>query len=145
MADIYASNIVSFKYDTALDFHVTMYDNLPYQRDSDYCNEQKLALVSGKVIKFYLYMRQPETFLIDNKDDEIEEILARIQAAASKAGSAHKVPKLPKEPDSGVTQEQIQTLLEDGASDSSPDNQEEDTPLDAPLNSVNAFANVEDW
>ena len=141
MANIYASNIVSHKYDTALDFHVTMYDNLPYQRDSDYCNEQKRALVSGRVIKFYLYMCQPEKFLIDNKDDEIEEILARIQAARPKHISAHKVPKLPTEADSGVTQEQIQTLLEDDA----PEKQPDDNPLDAPLNSVNAFANVEDW
>ena len=145
MSNIYASNIVSFKYDTALDFHVTMYDNLPYQRDSDYCNEQKLALVSGKVIKFYLYMCQPEKFLIDNKDDEIEEILARIQASRPKLSSAHKVPKLPKESDSGVTQEQIQTLLEDDAPDGASEKQPEDNPLDAPLNSVNAFANVEDW
>ena len=145
MADIYASNIVSHKYDTALDFHVTMYDNLPYQRDSDYCNEQKRALVSGRVIKFYLYMCQPEKFLIDNKDDQIEEILARIQAAKPKLSSAHKAPKLPSESDSGVTQEQIQTLLEDDASHASSGKQPEDNSLDAPLNSVNAFANVEDW
>ena len=144
MADIYTSNIVSHKYDTALDFHVTMYDNLPYQRDSDYCNEQKRALVSGRVIKFYLYMCQPEKFLIDNKDDEIEEILARIQAARPKHSAAHKTPKLPSEADSGVTQEQIQTLLEDAPKDSS-EKQPEDNGLDAPLNSVNAFANVEDW
>lgn len=144
MANIYASNIVSHKYDTALDFHVTMYDNLPYQRDSDYCNEQKRALVSGRVIKFYLYMCQPEKFLIDNKDDEIEEILARIQAARPKHSPAHKVPKLPSESDSGVTQEQIQTLLED-TPNNSPKAQPEDNTLDAPLNSVNAFANVEDW
>lgn len=144
MANIYASNIVSHKYDTALDFHVTMYDNLPYQRDSDYCNEQKRALVSGRVIKFYLYMCQPEKFLIDNKDDEIEEILARIKAAKPKLSSAHKTPKLSSKSDSGVTQEQIQTLLED-APDNASKKKSDDNALDAPLNSVNAFANVEDW
>lgn len=144
MSNIYASNIVSHKYDTALDFHVTMYDNLPYQRDSDYCNKEKLALVSGRVIKFYLYMCQPEKFLINNKDDEIEEILARIQAARTKPGSTHKVHKLSSESDSGVTQEQIQTLLED-ATDKTSEPEPEDNSIDAPLNSVNAFANVEDW
>ena len=54
MSKPYVSNLISHKYDTALDFHVTMYDNLPYQRDSDYCNIEKVAMTSGKVIKFYL-------------------------------------------------------------------------------------------
>ena len=63
MGEPFVSNIISHKYDTALDFHITMYDNLPYQRDSDYCNAEKLGLISGQVIKFYLYIRQPENFL----------------------------------------------------------------------------------
>ena len=139
MSEPFVSNIISQKYDTALDFHVTMYDKLPYQRDSDYCNVEKLALVSGRVIKYYLYINQPESFSINNKDDEIEDILAKAAVVENNYTSTRKR-FVADSSSEEVTQEQIQTLLDDQDSFF-----EEDNDIDAPANSVNAFADVEDW
>lgn len=149
MSEPFVSNIISAKYDTALDFHVTMYDKLPYQRDSDYCNVEKLALISGRVIKYYLYYyNQPETFSIDNKDDIIDNILANaaieekkyhLQKASAAAGIAEK---------EEVTSEQIQTLLDDQENASFDDAEydyDDDDELAAPSGAVNAFEDVEDW
>lgn len=147
MSEPFVSNIISAKYDTALDFHVTMYDKLPYQRDSDYCNVEKLALISGRVIKYYLYCNQPEIFSIDNKDDIIDKILAdaaieekkyHLQKAGTTANITDK---------EEVTSEQIQTLLDDQESASFDDTEDgyDDDELAAPSDAVNAFEDVEDW
>jgi len=148
MSEPFVSNIISAKYDTALDFHVTMYDKLPYQRDSDYCNAEKLALISGRVIKYYLYCNQPEKFLIDNKDDVIDEILANAAIEEKKyhlqkAGSAASITNKEQ-----VTPEQIQTLLDDqenASFDDAGNGYDDDDELAAPANAVNAFEDVEDW
>ena len=139
MSEPFVSNIISNKYDTALDFHVTMYDKLPYQRDSDYCNIEKLAVVSGRVIKYYLYINQPEAFAIDNKDGEIEEILAQA-AIAEKASAATRKRITSSAAEEEVTQDQIQTLLDDQDSFF-----EDNNDIDAAADAVNAFADVEDW
>lgn len=147
MSEPFVSNILSAKYDTALDFHVTMYDKLPYQRDSDYCNIEKLALVSGRVIKYYLYYNQPETFSIDNKDDIIDKILANIAIEEKKyhLQKASSTTSIVDKED--VTSEQIQTLLDDreNASFDGAGDYEDDDNLAASSNSVNAFEDVEDW
>ncbi len=144
MSEPFVSNVISQKYDTALDFHVTMYDNLPYERDSDYCNIEKLALVSGHVIKFYLYYNQTDVFTIDNKDDRIEEILAKAKAAPASKRSCRMASAVSSSEKVDVTPEQIQTLLDDRDDMPFEDDFEEDN-TDAPTNAVNAFADVEDW
>lgn len=148
MSEPFVSGILSNKYDTALDFHVTMYDNLPYQRDSDYCNIEKVTLVSGHVIKYYLCYNQPETFAIDNKDDIIEEILAEAQIAEQKYTASRRMQNPDASANTEISQEQIQTLLDDR--EASPEHFsdagfEEEDELAAPENTVNAFADVEDW
>lgn len=140
-------NIISQKYDATLDYHVTMYDNLPYKRDTDYCNVEKVALYSGRVIKFYLCMNQQEKILIDNKDDQIEQILEEIRLAEKKR-LANAVTDTVRIADSTeVTQEQIQSLLDDNKSleDFSADEAIDDNDVDAAENAVNAFSDVEDW
>ena len=144
MSEPFVSNVISQKYDTALDFHVTMYDNLPYERDSDYCNIEKLALVSGHVIKFYLYYNQTDVFTIDNKDDRIEEILAKAKDAPASKRSSRMASAVSSSEKVDVTPEQIQTLLDDRDDMPFEDDFEEDS-TDAPTNAVNAFADVEDW
>ncbi|RKI44222.1 hypothetical protein D7V86_03810 [bacterium D16-51] len=145
MSEPFVSNVISQKYDTALDFHVTMYDNLPYERDSDYCNIEKLALVSGHVIKFYLYYyNQPDTFTIDNKDDRIEEILAKAKTASAGKRPSRMASAVASSEKADVTPEQIQTLLDDRDDMPFEDEFEEDS-TDAPTDAVNAFADVEDW
>lgn len=140
MSTPFVSNIISQKYDTALDFHVTMYDNLPYQRDSDYCNIEKVTLVSGHIIKYYLCFNQPESFLVNNKDDEIEQILANAAIIEKEYASHREQASLETSDDIDVTPEQIQTLLDDNGIST-----EEEDELAASANAVNAFADVEDW
>ena len=138
MTQPYTVHGLSYKYDSALDFHVTMYDALPYKRDSDYCNAQKLTLHSKSMIKYYLYATKEDAYCIDNKDSHIKEILREIAAKQQKEDS--------------VTPEQIQSLLEDNVIDSTetlPDQTDftasDENGPDAPENTVNAFADVEDW
>lgn len=150
MGEPYVSNVLSYKYDTALDFHVTMYDAIPYKRDTDYCNEQKIALYSGKVIKYYLYLCSTDVYPIDNKDHEIETILKKIQAEQAKQTFPNAVARAVAS-GADVTEQQIQTLLDDRSEkedyfdDSFEESFEESNDIDAPLDSVNAFADVEDW
>lgn len=130
-------NIISAKYDGSLDHPISMYDKLPYQRDSDYCNAEKLTLESGMIIKYYLCLNQMEACPINNHDDEIESILSAIQLQEQQ----RKIEIAAKEPDTaetqgGITPEQIQTLLKD------PDEEEDEPDLS---NAVNPFENVEDW
>lgn len=150
MSEPFVSNVISQKYDTALDFHVTMYDNLPYQRDSDYCNAEKIALVSGRVIKYYFCFNQPEAFTVNNKDDVIEEILVQSNTV-SRSSSSKRVSAVSSSHSAEITPEQIQTLLDDREDVSFGDfaetdfNEEEANDIDAPANAANAFADVEDW
>ena len=147
MSETFVTSVLSNKYDTALDFHVTMYDNLPYQRDSDYCNIEKVALVSGRVIKFYLCLNQPEFFEIDNKDDEIENILAETKIAEKKYAAEKRKKLSDTSVNSDVSEEQIQTLLDDREETGNgyDESADEDDELAAPEGAVNAFADVEDW
>ena len=140
MSNIYLPKLVSQKYDETMDYHITMYDNLPYKRDSDFCGIQQVALYSGHIIKYYLCLNKEEAYEVGNHDDEIEEILAVVQKkeANRPAPPARKPASIVKK-EQGVTQEQIQTLLKD--------NDEPVVPEDnlAPENAVNAFEGVEDW
>lgn len=143
MSQPYVSNIISQKYDTALDYHVTMYDNLPYERDSDYCNIEKVAMYSGKVIKFYLAQHSAEKIVIDNKDEVIEDYLMELKLKQQRQIEANR--ELPaKENSDDITDEQIQTLLDD-RNENELQNTEEFNDEDPLANSVNAFADVEDW
>ncbi|MBR1740942.1 MAG: hypothetical protein IJ733_03540 [Lachnospiraceae bacterium] len=135
MVQPFVSNVLSNKYDTALDFHITMYDELPYQRDSDYCGREQIAMHSNKLLKYYLYMFE-DISVIDNGDEAMEEYLSGLQLKeinqARLSGGARK--KAERNADE-VTEEQIKTLLDDSEN---------------PMNSAGTvnddpFAGVEDW
>lgn len=148
MSEPYVSNVMSNKYDTALDFHVTMYDNLPYQRDSDYCSIDKIALNSGKVIKYFLYKNQPEVAVINNKDDEMEQYLLELRMKQQRQKELNQaVSPVPELPSDNVTDEQIQSLLDDqGTNPSSSFEADNDNSEDEILtDTTNPFADVEDW
>lgn len=148
MSEPYVSNVMSNKYDTALDFHVTMYDNLPYQRDSDYCNIEKIALNSGKVIKYFLYKNQPEAAVINNRDDEMEQYLLELRMKQQRQQELNQeASPTPELPSDDVTDEQIHSLLHDQSTNHSSSLEEgRDDSEDEPLSdTTNPFADVEDW
>lgn len=140
MNQLSSTEILSSKYDSHLDYHISMYDNLPYQRDSDYCNAEKLALESGHIIKYYLCKNKQEQFIINNHDDEIEKILAVIETRERSRKQTVETEVLEEPQQTGITPEQIQTLLEDNDTQNTEDSEEE-----IPANAVNSFEGIEDW
>lgn len=128
---------ISQKYDSALDYGIEMYDQLPYQRDPDVCNSSTLALYSGHIIKYYLCNNQKEEYPISNRDDQIEQILqkAREEEALRHLEQEDEVLCVPTE---DITEEQIQTLLEDT---------EEEIPEETPEASSDTINldDIEDW
>ena len=142
MGNIYNYNCgpISNKYDSTLDYHVTMYDNLPYKRNAELCGAQQLGMYSGHIVKYYLSINNEEKFKVNNQDDKIQEILAKIKSENISKISENDTEVIDNDNTDGITQEQIQTLLDDpeASEDNSSDN-------DAPSNAINAFEGVEDW
>lgn len=142
MGNIYNYNCgpISNKYDSTLDYHVTMYDNLPYKRNAELCGAQQLGMYSGHIVKYYLCINNEEKFKVNNQDDKIQEILAKIKSENISKISENDTEVIDNDNTDGITQEQIQTLLDDpeASEDNSSDN-------DAPSNAINAFEGVEDW
>ena len=138
---IFMQRVVSAKYDAAIDYHVSMYDLIPYKRNSDVCGRQQVAMYSGHIIKYYMCVNDQEQFKIDNKDDEIENILAKIEQNQRINISPSDVETISDNKSDGITQEQIQTLLDDPEEVSPDDNND----IDAAATPVNAFDGIDDW
>ena len=147
MGNIYDSKPISNKYDGTLDYRITMYDNLPYKRDSEFCGAQQIALYSGHVIKYYLCINNEDTFKINNHDDNIQEILSNESKKQLKKISEKESEVIDNDNPNGITQEQIKTLLDDPdvSANSSADLQSDNTPDDSLNNTVNAFEGDENW
>lgn len=107
---------ISKKYDGTLDYGIEMYDNLPYQRNSDVCNGSTVALYSGHIIKYYLCNNEEEAYPINNRDDEIQSILRHAREEAEKRQTEDTKPEVIGDP-SEITDEQIQALTTDQSSD----------------------------
>lgn len=107
---------ISKKYGGTLDYGIEMYDNLPYQRNSDVCNGSTVALYSGHIIKYYLCNNEEEAYPINNRDDEIQSILRHACEEAEKRQTEDTEPEVIGDP-SEITDEQIQALTTDQSSD----------------------------
>lgn len=55
---------------------MSMYDKLPYQRNSDMCNASTLALNSGNLVKYYRCNIPQEAKKIDNQDEKFSTIVS---------------------------------------------------------------------
>ena len=151
MNNLHMSEILSSKYDVHLDYQITMYDQLPYKRNADLCGEQNIAMYSGHVIKYYMCDNKEKQFAVDNYDEQIKAILAQIEADSVVKPTADDIEDTsPNEPD-GISQEQIQTLLDDNPEnisveefDSFSDSVDDNEPNPS-IPTVDAFAGIEDW
>ena len=130
---------ISKKYDGTLDYGIEMYDNLPYQRNSDVCNGSTVALYSGHIIKYYLCNNEEEAYPINNRDDEIQSILRHACEEAEKRQTEDTEPEVIGDP-SEITDEQIQALTTDQSSDNDGTEAE---PAGTP-EVVNLY-DIEDW
>lgn len=159
MNNLHMSEILSSKYDVHLDYRITMYDQLPYKRNVDLCGEQQIAMYSGHVIKYYMCDNAEDNFKINNHDDEIEAKLADIEAHSVITPSVEDNLSNSNEGPDGISQEQIQTLLDDkpdfdsaesfSADDFSMDEfsaaDVDDNEPNPSIPTVDAFAGIEDW
>ena len=107
------SEILSSKYDVHLDYQITMYDQLPYKRNADLCGEQNIAMYSGHVIKYYMCDNKEKQFAVDNHHEQIKAILAKIEADSVVKPTADDIEDTSSNEPDGISQEQIQTLLDD--------------------------------
>lgn len=130
---------ISKKYDGTLDYGIEMYDNLPYQRNSDVCNGSTVALYSGHIIKYYLCNNEEDAYPINNRDDEIQAILRHAREEAEKCQTENAEPEVIGDP-SEITDEQIQALTTDQSSD---DDGAETEPAGTP--EVVNLDDIEDW
>lgn len=130
---------ISKKYDGTLDYGIEMYDNLPYQRNSDVCNGSTVALYSGHIIKYYLCNNEEEAYPINNRDDEIQSILRHAREEAEKRQTEDTEPEVIGDP-SEITDEQIQALTTDQSSDNDGTEAE---PAGTP--DVVNLDDIEDW
>ena len=130
---------ISKKYDGTLDYGIEMYDNLPYQRNSDVCNGSTVALYSGHIIKYYLCNNEEEAYPINNRDDEIQSILRHACEEAEKRKTEDTEPEVIGDP-SEITDEQIQALTTDQSSDNDGTEAE---PAGTP--EVVNLDDIEDW
>lgn len=130
---------ISKKYDGTLDYGIEMYDNLPYQRNSDVCNGSTVALYSGHIIKYYLCNNEEDAYPINNRDDEIQAILLHAREEAEKRQTEDTEPEVIGDP-SEITDEQIQALTTDQSSD---DDGAETEPAGTP--EVVNLDDIEDW
>ncbi|WP_337460743.1 hypothetical protein [Jutongia sp.] len=130
---------ISKKYDGTLDYGIEMYDNLPYQRNSDVCNGSTVALYSGHIIKYYLCNNEEEAYPINNRDDEIQSILRHACEEAEKRQTEDTEPEVIGDP-SEITDEQIQALTTDQSSDNDGTEAE---PAGTP--EVVYLDDIEDW
>ena len=130
---------ISKKYDGTLDYGIEMYDNLPYQRNSDVCNGSTVALYSGHIIKYYLCNNEEEAYPINNRDDEIQAILRHAREEAEKRQTEDTKPEVIGDP-SEITDEQIQALTTDQPSDKEDSDAE---PAGTP--EVVNLDDIEDW
>lgn len=145
MSNIYLPKLVSQKYDETMDYHITMYDNLPYKRDADFCGAQQIAMYSGHIIKYYLCLNDGTVFEVDNHDYEIEEILIAAQQReyTKKKSPSTRSAKSSLEEEPGITQEQISTLLKDQDMKNVPPYDDDDNLANE--DAIDAFAGIEDW
>lgn len=130
---------ISKKYDGTLDYGIEMYDNLPYQRNSDVCNGSTVALYSGHIIKYYLCNNEEDAYPINNRDDEIQAILRHAREEAEKRQTENAEPEVIGD-SSEITDEQIQALTTDQSSD---DDGAETEPAGTP--EVVNLDDIEDW
>lgn len=158
MNNLHMSEILSSKYDVHLDYQITMYDQLPYKRNADLCGEKNIAMYSGHIIKYYMCDNNKDQFKINNHDDEIKNILAEIEAHTVVTPTVEDAASVSTNDPDGISQEQIQTLLNDNGDADIDSSQTDDFSMNEFSNddiddnepnpsipTVDAFAGIEDW
>ena len=105
-------------FDLSMGDDMSMYDNLPYQRDSDKCNAGALALYSGNILKYYR-CSLGEVLELNDMDNlavlKIQNYLKREQARLSPSDINGIDVISNDEDENGLSMEQLEYLIGDNA------------------------------
>lgn len=104
-------------YDISLEKHVTMYDNLPYKRNYDMCNENTVRYYSGNITKYYLIPPNDNVAIINNHDEDIYAILEKAATVPEQASIPAQIVEDESYISDGITSEQMEHLLSDSSSE----------------------------
>lgn len=63
-------------YDSSLEYSITMYDNLPYERDESVCGSAHVAVYSGNIIKYYA-CRDDGPYIISHQNATTKAYLSK--------------------------------------------------------------------
>lgn len=105
-------------FDLSLVDDMSMYDNLPYQRDSDRCNAGAIAMYSGNLLKYYR-CSFGETLELNDMDElaakKIQEYIKREKErmALSQVSESEVIDSFVDEDNDGLSDEQLQSLVGD--------------------------------
>lgn len=103
-------------YDHSYNYSCNLYDNLPYRKTYELCNEHTVRMYSGNIIKFFQYELE-KPFLINNHDDEVAAELENMRLYNSVVADS-ELKELPDNDtdtfsDSTPDEEQLAQLLQD--------------------------------
>lgn len=98
-------------FDESMITDLSMYDHMPYIRDSGICNIETVRLVSGNIIKYYRYDTNLP-FNLDNQDEMIRKKLDELRKLR-----AQELQEVISDVEFGnkLTEEQVKRLVEDEA------------------------------
>lgn len=78
--DIAAAKLMA--YDDSFLYHCALYDNLPYVRTYELCNENTVCVFSGNVVKNMSY-NIADPIIISNHDEEFRRVLENMRLEAA--------------------------------------------------------------
>lgn len=90
-----------------------LYDNLPYERDYDACNGPMKDSKSGNIVKYYLYQLKDASYTIKDKPELMAKRIQQYREEMVGMEAKQEVEDMPKPSDSGITSEQMESLLAD--------------------------------
>lgn len=99
-------------FDSSSSDHLSMYDNLPYERNSDVCNKTTVAKESGNILKFYR-CNVDKVYKVNNRDDRTSKMLSKLKQEPAPPINAEKIAAEIPPPSGRITEEQMEELFRD--------------------------------
>lgn len=99
-------------FDSSSSDHLSMYDNLPYERNPDVCNTAAVTKESGNILKFYR-CNVDKIYKVNNRDDYTSKMLAKLKREQGTPIKAENTTVEVLPPSGGITEEQMDELFRD--------------------------------
>lgn len=99
-------------FDSSSSDHLSMYDNLPYKRNSDVCNKSAVTKESGNILKFYR-CNVDKAYEVSNRDEYTYKMLSRLKREQNPSVREESTVAEVLPPSGGITEEQMDELFRD--------------------------------